>query len=205
MTVYKGDETRTLSMKVWTLGKDKALVKITSPAKEKGVGNLRLELNFWQYLPNVNRVIKVPPSMMLQSWMGSDFTNDDLVRGSSLTRDYEHKIVSKEKIGGVDAIKIECKPKADAPVVWGKVELWVRKADAAPLQQYFYSESGELLKKMLGENLKTFGQYTIPTKLTMMDAKKKGNKTVVEYEASTVKFDSKISDDIFSQNNLKKQ
>lgn len=205
MTVYKGDESRSLSMKVWTWGQDKALVKITGPAKDRGVGNLRLELNFWQYLPNVNRIIKIPPSMMLQSWMGSDFTNDDLVRGSSLTRDYDHQIVANEKLKGIDSVKILCKPKPNAPVVWGKVELWLRKADSVPLQEYFYSESGELLKKMVGENIKTFGSHTIPTKLTMTDAKKGINKTVVEYEASSVKFDVKIPDSIFSQNNLKKQ
>lgn len=205
MTVHKGSESRSLGMKIWTMGQDKALVKITQPAKEKGVGNLRLELNFWQYLPNVNRIIKIPPSLMLQSWMGSDFTNDDLVRGSSLYRDYTHKIVGKEKLNGMDAVKILCTPKPKAPVVWGKVELWVRAKDSVPLQEYFYSESGELLKKLVGEDVQTFGAHTIPTKLTMEDVKKAGNKTVVEYEASSVKVDVKIDDSIFTQNNLKKQ
>lgn len=205
MTVYKGDDTRTLSMNIWTSGQDKALIKITEPAKDKGVGNLRLGLEFWQYLPNANRIVKIPPSMMLQSWMGSDFTNDDLVKSSSLVRDYTHKTLANEKLGKTDTVKILCTPKPEAPVVWGKVELWVRKGDAVPVQQYFYSESGELIKKMTGEKIKKFGTHIIPTKLTMIDVKSGTNKTVVEYDAKTIKFDTKIPSALFTQNNLKKQ
>jgi outer membrane lipoprotein-sorting protein len=204
MTVYKDSSTRTLTMKVWTKGQDNALVKISSPAKEKGVGNLRLSLNFWQYLPNINKIIKIPPSLMLQSWMGSDFTNDDLVRGSSLSRDYDHKFLAKEMIGETDSVKILCTPKPNAPVVWGKIELWLRKIDSSPIQQFFYSENGELLKKMSGEKFETFGKHTIPTKVTMSDARNDKHKTLIEYNSSTIKFDELLSDDVFTQNNLKK-
>lgn len=203
MTVSRGQDERVLKMNFWWKDKTKALIRVLEPKKDKGTGNLRIGFDLWQYLPKVNRVIRIPSSMMLQSWMGSDFSNDDLVRGGSLFRDYTHKELGEEDFGGTLAVKIECLPTKDAVVVWGKVIVWVRKKDNVPLKQEFYSEAGKLLKVMLGENIQSFGTHTIPTKLTMNKIGKADSKTVIEYEPSTIKFDTQISDKTFTQENLR--
>ncbi|RZA08017.1 MAG: outer membrane lipoprotein-sorting protein [Proteobacteria bacterium] len=202
MSVDNGGTHRAMSFRIWSEGKEKALIKVLTPAKDRGTGNLRLDLNLWQYLPNIERVVKIPPSMMLQSWMGSDFTNDDLVKTSSLARDYTHAIEKREDMAGTPSVKIICTPKPDAPVTWGKVILWVRASDAVPLKQEFYLENGELVKVMEGSDIKTFGSHTIPTKLTMRNVKKEGSSTTLEYQKVT--FDEKISAKIFSQDNLQR-
>lgn len=202
MTVEHEGTTRTLVLRNWSIGREKSFVKVLSPAKDRDSGNLRIDLNLWQYLPNVERIIKIPPSLMLQSWMGSDFTNDDLVKTSSLTRDYTHKLLGHEKYETFDAVKIECVPKPNAPVVWGKVVAWVRAGDGVPLKQEFYSEQGELLKVMEGRDVKTFGSRIIPTELTMKNVKKGNSKTILKYDE--VHFDESIPDSIFTQENLRK-
>jgi outer membrane lipoprotein-sorting protein len=201
MTVENNGQVRTLVLKNWSVGREKAFVKILSPAKDRDTGNLRIEMNLWQYLPNIERVIKIPPSLMLQSWMGSDFTNDDLVKTSSLTRDYTHKILGRETYDGHKAVKIECIPKPNAPIVWGKVIAWVREGDGVPLKQEFYSEKNELLKSMEGREVKTFGQRTIPTTLIMRNLKKENSKTTLKY--NDVSFDENIPANIFTQENLR--
>lgn len=202
MTVEHDGAVRTLVLRNWSVGREKSFVKVLSPAKDRDTGNLRIDLNLWQYLPNVERIIKIPPSLMLQSWMGSDFTNDDLVKTSSLTRDYTHKSLGREKYEGFDAVKIECVPKPNTPVVWGKVVAWVRAGDGVPLKQEFYSEGGELLKVMEGSNVKSFGSRTIPTQLVMKNVKRENSKTTLKYDE--VAFDETIPDSIFTQENLRK-
>ncbi len=140
--------------------------------------------------------------MMLQSWMGSDFTNDDLVKTSSLERDYFHQIEGRETLNDEKTIKIRCTPKPDAPIVWGKVNLWVREGDAVPLKQEFFSEDGELLKVMEGSQIKTFGSHTIPTQLVMRTIRKSDSETTMIYENAI--FDDPISEKIFTQENLRK-
>lgn len=202
MVVENNSGTRALNMQIWTQGREKALVKVLKPTKDRNTGNLRIGLDLWQYLPNIERIVKIPPSMMLQSWMGSDFTNDDLVKSSSLERDYDHQIESKEMIQGEKAVKIRCLPKPTAPVVWGKVIAWVRAGDGVPLKQEYYSEDGELLKVMEGTQIKSFGSHTIPTHLLMMNLKKKDSRTTLIYDR--VIYDETISDKVFTQENLRK-
>lgn len=202
MTVENSGQKRTLVLRSWSVGREKAFVKVLSPAKDRDTGNLRIDLNLWQYLPNIERVIKIPPSLMLQSWMGSDFTNDDLVKTSSLTRDYTHKLLGREKYEGFDAVLVECTPKPNAPVVWGKVVAWVRAGDGVPLKQEFYSEKGELLKSMEGKDVKTFGARTIPTTLIMRNHKRNDSRTILRYDE--VVFDEAIPDSIFTQENLRR-
>lgn len=192
---------RTLKAKVWNAGKKLALVKILEPSKDRNSGNLRNGFDLWQYLANVDRVIKIPANLMLQSWMGSDFTNDDLVKGSSLVRDYTHKTITTEKWKGMDTTKIECTPKADAPVVWGKVVVRVRTSDAVPLEQEFYSEKGVMVKLLEGSEVKSFGTHTIPTVLTQKTISK-GSQTTIKY--SNVIFDQKLDESFFTQQTLKK-
>lgn len=200
MKIDRPDSAREMQILSWTEGRDKALVKIVEPVKDQGTGNLRLSLDLWQYLPKVERLIKIPPSLMLQSWMGSDFTNDDLVRTSSTYRDYTHELAGFETIDGVKTAKIICTPKPNAPVVWGKLEMWIDPKNAVTLRQDFYSEGGELLKSMTGSNIKKFGTHTIASRLEMKTVKK-NTKTIIEYVEA--QFDEKIDESVFNQNFLK--
>ena len=121
MTVRTPDYTRTMTMESWTSGTSKALVKILSPVREAGNRTLKLGNDIWMYLRNTETTIRIPPSMMLQSWNGSDYTYDDMVREETLTKDYDIKLVGSEKIAGVDCWKLQLIPKPNAPVVWGQL------------------------------------------------------------------------------------
>ncbi|MES2855633.1 MAG: outer membrane lipoprotein-sorting protein [Bdellovibrionota bacterium] len=203
MEVVRDDDVRTMEIRLATRGADRALIKILKPNKDKNAGNLRIDLNLWQFLPNVDRLIRVPSSMMLQSWMGSDLTNDDLVKVSSLARDYDSKIEKTENFEGNEAYKIICSPKPTAPVTWGKVIAWVRKPDGVPLKREFYSEKGELIKVFSGTDIKSFsGGHTMPTKWVMKNAKKPGALTRLEY--TDIVFDKSIPESTFTQQNLRK-
>jgi hypothetical protein len=202
MEVERPNSQRKLKMRVWSKDRSHSLIKILEPAKDLNTGNLRVEMNLWQYLPNVDRLIRIPSSMMLQSWMGSDLTNDDLVKASSLARDYDSKIDGIEKISGEDAIRIICIPKPTAPVVWGKVIAWVRKSDAAPLKKDFYTENGKLVKSFTGAKIQKFGKHVIPTEWIMKNTNKPDSYTRIEY--TNVVFDKPISNDMFTQQNLRK-
>jgi hypothetical protein len=200
MSIERESSKRDLKFKLWQWRRDKALVKVQEPVKDRGTGSLRLGLNLWQYLPNIGRTVRIPPSMMLQSWMGSDFTNDDLIKTSSLSRDYTHQLDGEETVRGDKVTKIICLPKPDAPVVWGKVRLWVRAKDAVTVRQEFFSEHGELLKVMDGTDIKSFGKHTIPATLTMTVVKKPGTKTVMHFLDAA--FDGAIDEHVFTQENL---
>ncbi len=204
MTVDHDGKPRVLKMRTWQKGRDKSLVKILSPAKEKGTGNLRLKLDLKQFLPNINRIVSIPSSMMLQSWMGSDFTNDDVVRATSFSTDYQHRILAKVTLDGSKAYKIELIPKPTAPVVWGKVLMWLRDPDAVPMKREYYNEKDELIKTLDGSRFKSFGSHTIPTLLKMTNLKKNNYFTVLDYDEKTVKFDESLDDSLFSELNLKK-
>lgn len=204
MTVKREAEERSMKMNLWWKGRKYAFIRVLEPKKDAGTGNLRIDMNLWQYLPKVNRIIRVPSSMMLQSWMGSDFSNDDLVRGGSLLNDYTHKEIAKEKVLDHSTVKIECTPKPNAPVVWGKINVWVREADNSPVKHEYYSERGVLIKVLEGENFETFGNHIIPTKLTMKNIKKNNSYTIISYDKNTVMFDTEIPDIIFTQENLRR-
>lgn len=202
MEIDRNGSQRTLKFRLWTEGRDRAVVKIIEPSKDRDSGNLRLQFNLWQYLANVDRVIKVPPSLMLQSWMGSDFTNDDLVKSSSLYRDYTHRLLGRVKVGGVDAVQIECLPKPDAPIVWGKVVEFLRVQDAAPIRREFYSEKGELLKTMEGSEIKSVSGHSVPTRVVMKTIKKPGQSTTIVYQQ--LRYDQPIPQTTFQQDFLRK-
>ena len=121
MTIIRPAWTRSMELKSWADGSDYSLILITAPAREKGIAYLKREREMWNFQPSIDRTVKMPPSMMMQSWMGSDFKNDDLVRQSSIVNDYTHRLLGKETVEGRECYKIELIPKEDAPVVWGKV------------------------------------------------------------------------------------
>jgi hypothetical protein len=206
MIVNPEHDARTLEFKVWSQGREKASIKMLKPEKDKNVGNLRLQLQLWQYLPKIDRLIKVPPSMMLQSWMGSDFTNDDLVKSSQLSRDYTLKLLGKVTVNGTKTYQIEATPKPNAPVVWGKVIEYVAQDTYAPVKREMYSEKGKLVKVMVGSEFKTSNNHTMPTKLKMttLDGSNSGAGRSTEIEYQNILFDAPISENIFSQEFLRK-
>ncbi len=196
MTVVNPDFKRTVVMESWWVGNDKALIIIKSPAKEAGNKTLKIKNEMWNYLKNTETTIKIPPSMMLQSWNGSDLTNDDLVRESNLVDDYNIKFLFEEKIQGEDCWKIELKPKPTAPVVWGTIYYWVRKTDYLPALIQHFDEKGNLYRTMSFRDYKIMDKRKIPTKWTITNHKKPGHYT--EFIYNDVKFNVNIPDKIFS-------
>jgi outer membrane lipoprotein-sorting protein len=191
---------RTLSMKVWTKGTGKTFIRITAPAKEKGVATLRIENEMWNYLPKTNKVIKIPPSMMMSSWMGSDFTNDDLVKEFSLFKDFSYQWIPSPT-GSEDTVFINCIPRQDLPVVWGNIVTAVRKRDHMPVWQKYYDEKGQLIRTLVYSDIRKFGNRTLPATMEMIPQNKEGHKTVIRY--LTVEFDRKVDDEVFSLRNLR--
>lgn len=192
---------RTMTLKSWSKGTKKGVILITSPAKEKGIVFLKLEDQVWNWMPALDRVIKMPPSMMGQSWMGTDFTNDDLIQQSSTIDDYDCKIVGEEKVEGVDCYRLELIPKEDAMVVWGKLEMWIEKGGTYIMKQHFYDEDLDLINTMQGYNVKTFGDKTIPSKMVMIPQDKNGHQTILEY--MDMKLGMEIEDEFFTVQGIK--
>ena len=202
MTVIRPTWKRTVSMKTWSKGRGLSLLLITAPAKEKGQAFLKIKNEMWNWLPAIQRMIKIPPSMMMQSWMGSDFTNDDLLKESSIVVDYTHKIIGNETIAGVDCYKIELTPKEDAAVVWGKIISWISKKTFNTMKSEYYDEDGYLVNVETASNIKKMDDRIIPTRLEIVPVDKKGNKTVLEFK--NIHFNKPISDNFFSQQNMKR-
>jgi len=193
---------RTLGLRVWMDRPKRSFIRILSPAKEAGIGSLRIGAEMWNYLPNVERTIKIPPSMMLQPWMGSDFTNDDLVKESSVIDDYTHRILATTTLDGQAVYQVEAVPKADAAVVWGKIVYSVRKSDFVPLKQEFYSERGERVRVMTFSDIRPMGGRTIPTRWEMRPVAKPENVTTIVMK--NVVYNRPVEENIFTQRNLQK-
>lgn len=191
---------RTLEMKAWTRGMDKTFIRITSPKKEKGVATLRIKNEMWNYLPKTNKVIKIPPSMMMSSWMGSDFTNDDLVREFSLFEDYTYKLTRVED-EAKDLIYIDCIPREDLPVVWSHIVIAVREKDHLPVWQRYYDEKDSLMRVLKYSDVKTFYGRIIPSTMELIPQNKEGHKTVIRY--LKLKFNLKVDEETFSLRNLR--
>lgn len=202
MTIQRPTWSRTISMKSWSLGNEYSLVYVTAPAKEKGQVFLKRKNEMWNWVPSIERMIKIPPSMMMQSWMGSDFTNDDLVRESSIVKDYDHKLLGEETIDNYLCYKVEMIPHEDAPVVWGKVLMWVSKKDLLWLKAEYYDEDGALVNTEILSDVKKMDDRVIPTRMEMIPADKKGQKTIMVFE--NTKFNVPMKEDFFSIQNMKK-
>ena len=205
MIIYNPDwsKPRQLEMFGYESKKDeKAFIRITAPARDRGTGFLKIGYNLWMYIPRTERVIKIPPSMMHQSWMGSDFTNDDLVRESSIVKDYVHKIVKIEDHPEKGKIYVlELTPKPGAAVVWGKILLWIWDQGFIPLKEQFFDEEGRLINELIFSEIKEMGGRKIPTRWEMRSMTKPGHRTVMIVEEA--KFNIKISPVIFTEKNLK--
>lgn len=202
MKIIKPDWSRELEMKVWSLEPDYSLVLITKPAKDKGTVFLKREKEVWNWVPTISKVIKIPPSMMLQSWMGSDFNNDDLVRQSSIVEDYDHEIIMEEKYEGYDCYKIQLNPKPEAGVVWGKIVMWITKKGYLQLRADYYDEDDFLIKSMIGSNIQKMGGRIIPAHWEMIPLDKPGQKTVMDY--IKIEFNINKKPSFYSQKNMKR-
>ena len=188
-------------MKGWSMGEDYFASVVLSPAKEKGIVFLKRENEVWNYIPSIERIIKLPPSMMMQNWMGTDFTNDDLVQRSSITDDYTNTIIGNETIDGLDCWIIELIPNEDAAVVWGKLVMWIDKRDYMQLKTQFFDEYDEMVSIMTGKAIKNFDGKKLPAIIEFVPLDKEGNKTIVE--RLVWKFDIDINERFFLPNYMK--
>ncbi len=202
MTIVRPSWSREIEIKSWSKGRDYSLMLITAPARDQGMAFLKRDKEIWNWQPSIDRAIKLPPSMMMQSWMGSDFTNDDLVRESSIVVDYTHELLGSEIIEGMDCYKIQLNPKPEAPVVWGKVITWIEKKELLQLKTEFYDEDEYLVNTMYGKNVRMLGGRLLPTRLEMVPAEEEGKMTVVEQ--LDLAFDDPISENFFSIQNMKR-
>lgn len=193
---------RTLKIKWWSKGKEMSLARIVAPKKEKGTATLRSGTDIWNYLPKVKRIIKLPSSMMSASWMGSHFTNDDLVKESRFTEDYDFTSTFEGIRRGFDVIEITCIPKPRAAVVWGKVVITVRRSDYLPLDSKYYDEDMRLARTMTFLEIGRLGDRTLPKFLIIVPENKPGEKTEIRYEDFS--FDIGLQDGFFSLRNLQK-
>lgn len=175
---------------------------LTAPAKEKGQAFLKRETEMWNWMPNISRMIKLPPSMMADGWMGSDYTNDDILKESSMVVDFTHEIVGSETIDGWDCWKIEMFPKEDAAVVWGKITRWVSKDEYLMMKSEYYDEDEFLVKTELGMDVKVMDGRKIPTKIEIIPADKEDQKTILTIDE--IKFNIAIQNSFFSQQNMKR-
>lgn len=204
MTIVTPKWQRTVEVEGWNRDRAYAFIHILAPAKDRGTITLRRKNEMWLWLPKVERVIKIPPTMMHSSWQGSDFTYEDIVKADSIVKDYDHKLLETKTLADHTEYKIEALPKPDAPVVWGRVLFWVGQKDDAvfPMKEEDYNERGELVRTLTLTDLKVLGGRLLPTKLVCQPAKKAGQQTTLIYHE--LEFDIPLGDDFFSLSRLQK-
>lgn len=193
--------TRSMDVKAWMKGADYSMILIQSPAKDKGIVFLKHKKEVWNWMPALERTIKLPPSMMSQSWMGTDFTNDDLVKESSIVNDYNHSIIGDTVIEERNCYIIQMIPKPEAAVVWGKLIVCIDKKDFLELHTKFYDEEGKLINIMNAYDIKTMDSRLIPTRFEMIPMDKKNQKTEMIYR--NVRYNRPIEDVFFTSEKMK--
>ncbi len=195
---------RTLEIEAWNKGRAQSLLRIHAPAKEQGNGTLRKEKEIWNWLPAVERVIKVPPSMLHNSWMGSDFTYEDIIKADSIVKDYTHRTLNKKPANEGELYIILATPKADAPVVWGKVIFTALKTENSviPVKEEDYSERGELIRTVEFFDIKNMSGKRVPTRVECRPQKRPDHKTVLLYRS--LELDLTIPDIFFSLSTVQK-
>ena len=194
---------RSLTMEVWSLGSDYSLVRVVAPAKEAGMSTLKAAKDIWNYLPKVDRTIKIPASMMMGAWMGSHFTNDDLVKESRLVEDYEIVTSFEGSREGVKVWEFKLTPKEEAAVVWGGIEYQVRQRDFMPLWARYYDEDRELVRTLSFSDFRRMGSRLIPTVMDMQPHDKPGERTTVRY--TELQFNINIDKSFFSLRTLRRR
>lgn len=193
--------TRTLAMEIWSLGTEYSLVRVSEPAREAGTATLKADQEVWNYLPRVDRTIKVPASLMMGSWMGSHFTNDDLVKESRMIDDYDFEITFEGPRDGAEVYEFLLTPKPEAPVVWGRIEEEVRKDDLMPTWVRYYDEDGELVRTLSFSDYRRMGGRLVPATMLVTPADKPEEFTRFSY--NDIEFDIDVDEDFFSLRNLR--
>ena len=202
MTIVRPTWERTIEFKNWTSGREYALTLITAPAKDKGQSFLKRQNEMWSWNPTISRLIKLPPSMMSQGWMGSDYTNDDILKESSMVNDYEHEITGEDEVDGHSCYKIKMVAKEEAAVIWGHQIRWIDKTDFLFLKSELYDEDGYLVRTELGKDIKNMDGRLIPTRIELIPEEDEGHKTILEIKE--IEFNKPINDSFFSQQNMKR-
>ncbi len=165
MKIIRPKWTREIRMKNWSLGRDYSMTYIMAPPRDKGQVFLKRKNEMWNWVPSISRMIKIPPSMMSQGWMGSDYTNDDILKESSIVVDYDHKLIGEEEVSGISCYEIEMLPKEEAAVVWGKVIKWISKEKFWQLKSEYFNEDGELIRTEIASKVKQYGDRKLPSHL----------------------------------------
>jgi len=202
MTIERPRYSREVSMRSWHMGTDHSLIIITAPARDQGAAFLMRGNDIWNYDPRIDRTTRLPSSMMAQSWMGSDFTNDDLVRESDPVEDFEHRLLRTETYNGQQAYVIELIPKPDTPVVWGKVLMWVAAEDYIQLRIENYDQRDHRVTTMEMDEIKSFGNRRVPTRITVTPAGKSNERTILTQH--TIDFDVDLDASFFSRANMQR-
>jgi outer membrane lipoprotein-sorting protein len=193
--------TREMTVKAWTKGTQYSMILIKSPQKDAGISFLKRQNEVWNWMPVLERTIKLPPSMMSQSWMGTDFSNDDLVKESSVLEDYDHSLLGDTIIQDRSCYRIQMIPKPEAAVVWGKLIVCIDKKDYLELNTLFYDEDGELINIMNGYDIKLMDNRLIPTRMEMIPVDKMNHKTELIYKQ--VLYNRPIDNSFFSMEKMK--
>lgn len=194
---------RTLTMKAWSHGIDKTFIRILSPAREAGMASLRIGAEMWNYLPNTNSTVRIPPSMMAGSWMGSDITNNDIVREITYTEDYTYSYTTDTALTGDQSdgvVYIELFPRSSTAVVWSSIVFAVRTSDTIPLWEKYFDSHGDLIKTVTYSNVQEMDGRTIPTQMQVIPVDKEGQSTTITW--SHAEFNRGVDSSIFSLSNL---
>jgi outer membrane lipoprotein-sorting protein len=202
MTIVRPTWERTIEFRNWTSGRDYALTLITAPAKDKGQSFLKRQNEMWNWNPTISRLIKLPPSMMSQGWMGSDYTNDDILKESSVVNDYEHELIGEEEVGGRLCYKIKMVAKEEAAVIWGHQIRWIDKKDFLFLKSELYDEDSYLVRTETGSEIKLMDGRLVTSRIELIPAEEEGRKTIIEMK--DMKFNEPIKESFFSQQNMKR-
>ena len=200
MTIHRPTWERSMSMRAWTRGEKHSLVRVTAPKKDAGNGTLMMDNSMWTYSPKVNRVIKVPSSMMSQSWMGSDFSNKDVSRADDIVDQYDHTLIGEEEHEGLPVHVIQSVPHEDAAVVWGKEVLRIR-ADHVLVSQEYYDQDGALVKAMRTLEVGEMGGRTIAVRQRMAHVETEDEWTEIRFDS--IEFDVNLKDSLFTLSNLR--
>ena len=200
MVVKNRRSERTMKMKSYSIGREKSFIKILYPGKDKGITFLKVDNAMWQYVPRIEKTIKIPASMMLQSWMGSDFTNDDLVRESSISEDYSARLLTEDD----REYSLELIPREEAAVVWGRIVMAVSKTYVLPTTVRYYDEENMLIRELSYTDVRSFGDRYYPTRWLMQPRapEKVGNETRIEISGAV--FDGEVSKSYFTKRALER-
>jgi len=200
MVIHRPDWERSMTMRAWTKGDDRSLVRVLEPRKDRGNGTLTDDDSMWTYSPKVNRVIKIPSSMMGQSWMGSDFSNKDVARADDIIDQYEHTILGVEEVDGVTVHEIQSIPHEDAAVVWGREVLRIRD-DHVVLTHRFYDQDDELVKTLTSLEIGEMGGRVIALRQRMNKVEAPDEWT--EIQVVSVDYEIELKDSLFTLSNLR--